>query len=209
MEKPTPTGYYISMLENGFAYSDEISDFIDYKPEETYAWELSQYPLRRNFTKQISWCLLSLEVIEAVKKLDVPIVSVGCGSGFIEAAFRKYGIDVIATNAHRPTKNPYEFATHWIDDIKYLPGSTAVKKYSDRAVFMSWPCYKGYWATNVLKAISEVGRYFIYIGEDYGGCNATNSFFDILSHSFFSMSSPPIPQWSGIHDYCTIYQKKE
>ena len=40
-----------------------------------------------------------------------------------------------------------------------------------------------------------------------GGCNGDYRFFGELYANFEEVSEISIPQWDGIHDYCTVYKK--
>ncbi len=51
------------------------------------------------------------------------------------------------------------------------------------------------------------GKRLVYIGEQSGGCNATDEFFDRLEQEWEEVASHRIIQWSGLHDYIVVYER--
>jgi hypothetical protein len=83
----------------------------------------------------------------------------------------------------------------------------AVKKYSDRNVYMAWPPYDHPMAFETVQAM-EVVRILIYVGEGHGGCTGDDKFFEYLYSNFEEIeTTAAIPSWSGIYDNVSVYKK--
>lgn len=87
-------------------------------------------------------------------------------------------------------------------------GSTeALAMHPDRALMLCWPPYGKELAVEAL--MQYLGDTVVYIGEGAGGCCADDAFFSLLEHRFEEVAFlNDHTQWSGIHDYITIYRRK-
>lgn len=104
-------------------------------------------------------------------------------------------------------------------------GSEAVKRpeNASRVLFLCWPTMDP-WAAECVANFQ--GDTIIYIGEGPGGCTADSQFFWLVSGScgcysddeclhkaldmpttFLPTASHSIPQWGGLHDYITVYER--
>lgn len=170
--------------------------------------QLKQFSERYKFTSVYGWCLPTYEFATTIAKLNVPFVSLGSGSAFLEMALRDFfDIDVVATDACQTGENRYGFNKSWMK-CKTMGASTAVNEYKDRAVLLSWPCYDEEWAYHAIKQITQPERILVYIGESTFGCCAERFFFEELEANFDLVQSIYIPNWSGIHDSAAIYKRK-
>ncbi len=124
------------------------------------------------------------------------ILELFAGAGWLSKVLREQGQTVIATDAY--TQNH-------VTDIEELNAVDAVKKYASQTdvLLLSWPPYTSEEAAKAL-ALWPDDKPVIYIGEDKGGCCATDEFFD----RFDEHSTHRIPQWPGIHDYLMIGSKR-
>jgi hypothetical protein len=178
---------------------EKINTFIDSSSYGGAYWMRQQYILRYGFA------LPCLELIEAIKALNSPVVSVGCGAGYLDKLLDNAGVNVISTDPKPLSRglSGYGFLQEYCK-IRQYRGTTAVTKYPDRAVFMSWPTWRATWAYETAKAMQK-DRYLIYIGEGEQGATATDQFFHLLAHEFVKVKDVAIPQFKYSHDYCTIY----
>lgn len=123
-------------------------------------------PLQRLF----SCAIPTAEALQAIVNLDMPVVEVGCGSGYWARLLRGRGVDVLAFDLHPPrvagkvgttgadseeaqTMEPEDddvfgeedniFGAAWIDDIKEGDATAAgCESAKGRALLLCWP-YEG------------------------------------------------------------------
>lgn len=69
-----------------------------------------------------------------------------------------------------------------------------------------WPYMDESISTRVISIFK--GNKVIYVGEGEGGCTATKGFFRILEHDYNKVSTVDIPQWVGLHDYVSLWERK-
>lgn len=171
-----------------------------------FSFDADLFRKREEFRIGISWHIPTDELINAIKEYS-PVVSVASGFAYTESLAIKEGADVIATDVC-PNKD-----NHWCrDGIFYIPveeirADDAVKKYSNRNVFMAWPPYDTSMAFDVASEM-EKERILIYVGENQGGCTGNDDFFQYLETHFEELDiSVDIPRWGGIYDGVRIYKK--
>ncbi len=160
---------------------------------------------RENFRSGTSWHIPTQELISKLIEYG-PIVSVGSGFAYTESIAISQGCDLIATDIQPNKKNGWCRNGEFHCEVEKMNAVDAVKKYSDRNVFMAWPPYDTPMANDVATNM-EVGSYLIYVGEDWGGCNGDDYFFQSLRNEFEEVDFFRIPRWSGINDACWIYKK--
>lgn len=171
-----------------------------------FSFDADLFRKREEFRIGISWHIPTDELINAIKEYS-PVVSVASGFAYTESLAIKEGADVIATDVC-PNKD-----NHWCrDGIFYIPveeirADDAVKKYSNRNVFMAWPPYDTSMAFDVASEM-EKERILIYVGENQGGCTGNDDFFQYLETHFEELDiSVDIPRWGGIYDEARVYKK--
>lgn len=180
----------------------EVEDIIRKQPF------MVRYKFRQEYIGRFGFALPCREWVRTMVKLRLPIVSVGCGTGYLERLLRNAGVSMLATDLHAPQNGKNRYNPSW---PAYLPvvsrgGVAAVTRYPERAVLMSWPTYGGVWAYNTAKAMRP-GSVLIYIGEGENGCTACDKFHSLLDRKFEEVKQVGIPQFDGIHDHCWIYRK--
>lgn len=129
---------------------------------------------------------------------DRKCLEIMAGAGWLAKALNEAGIDVIATDDLSWTYHAKPEKKH-VFPIENLNAITAVNTHQDADVLIvSWP----YMDNDVVEAIAAWGneKPIVYIGEDKGGCTATDTFFDHFKENKVIY----IPQWPGIHDFCAI-----
>jgi hypothetical protein len=171
-----------------------------------FSFDADLFRKREEFRIGISWHIPTDELINAIKEYS-PVVSVASGFAYTESLAIKEGADVIATDVC-PNKD-----NHWCrDGIFHIPveeirADDAVKKYSNRNVFMAWPPYDTSMAFDVASEM-EKERILIYVGENQGGCTGNDDFFQYLETHFEELDiSVDIPRWGGIYDEARVYKK--
>ena len=128
-------------------------------------------------------------------------LEVMAGAGWLAKALSDYGVDIVATdNGEWDERHNKMVIVH---EIEKISGIKAVKKYSDREVLIvSWPPYE---EKTICKICEQWGKTkpIVYIGEDNGGCNAPDEFFDCFC-PIDPQPDIPLMAWSGLHDYVSI-----
>lgn len=162
--------------------------------------------ITKSFIKDLSSILINKKVVE-----------IGAGTGFLAKKLKDTGVDLIAVDANVETikinTNDYSFNrlhTEIIekDCVSYLEKN----KLNFNTVLMAWTPYNEEMATNVWKEL-EIGQTLVYIGESYGGCTASNSFFKELEKSggelkdLSEIANKNFLSFPYIRDCVLVYQK--
>lgn len=159
-------------------------------------------------TPKFGFILPQSGIADALRRLHLPLVSVGAGLGFLETLLQHDGIDVIATDPHPPSIDPTPnryFRQDPFCHIEPIDALTAIARYPDRSIFCAFPDH-GDWAYQMAEAIHP-GQSLIYIGEGMGGCCASDAFFQYL-HAFFTLETAmPILNWFGINNSFQVWRK--
>ncbi len=132
---------------------------------------------------------------------DRKCLEIMAGGGHLAKGLRKHGIDVIATDDY--SWSLHSEAPSKENDVRRYDAVDAVKTFIDtRILIVSWPPYR---KSITFKACDEWNTRgpIVYIGEDYGGCNATDEFFEHFCEDENSHNIR-IPQWAGLHDRLII-----
>jgi uncharacterized UPF0146 family protein len=130
------------------------------------------------------------------------VLEVMSGAGWLAKALLEHNIDIIATDNYDKHYNSSN--VNLVHDVEKIDARDAVKKYKDVTdiLLICWPPYNGVAILDVCQMWGP-NKPIIYIGENYGGCNAPDEFFE----HFQEIDNPPaIPmhRWYGIHDYVMI-----
>lgn len=174
---------------------DPSKALLDYIMDSFFSAPFSE---REKLVSKYSWAVPSNEAIKKIAEYG-PICEWGAGSGYWAHLLQKVGVDVIAYDAapwdtlHFPVKREA--------DTSVIPG--------DRALLLVWPPYENAMAYNALQAYAEKGgKTLIYVGEDYGGCCASDEFFQALPRLGFTEDADmAIPTYSGVNDGMVIYTR--
>jgi hypothetical protein len=71
---------------------------------------------------------------------------------------------------------------------------------------MVWPPYATPMAHNAL--CNFAGNNVIYVGEGHGGCTGCDDFHETLDEEFVLIEECDIPQYNGIHDRLTVWERR-
>jgi hypothetical protein len=130
-------------------------------------------------------------------------------TGYWAWLLRKRGADVLAYDELPPGPNSgnhyHEENPCWIQVQRGKPN--ALKEHADRALMLCWPPYNEPMAWQSL--CKYRGRHVVFIGEGQGGCTGDERFFKKLDREFREVAEVEIPQYEGLHDYLTIYERKK
>ena len=124
-------------------------------------------------------------------------LEVMAGAGWLANALSAHGANVIATDLDARAKWGKRSTVH---PVKSLDALTAITRHPEAEILLvSWPPY----ADKVIELLAEAWgseRPIIYIGEDRGGCTATEMFCMQLQIT----KSMKIPCWPSLHDEVMI-----
>jgi hypothetical protein len=163
--------------------------------------------VRYKFIDQFGFAIPSQEMIDIIKKhSDKSFVSVGCGNAYLEKVIctqLETGSLIQCTDAFTGNKNKYNFKkTHL--PIENIDAVTAILKYYDRDVLMSWPSYNEWWPLNALKRMRKTQKLFLVSEE----CCANEEFYYYIDENFERLDGCAMNQWAGIHDIFEVYKRK-
>jgi hypothetical protein len=149
------------------------------------------------------WAIVFHEwVKELAKWIDHrQCLEIMAGAGWLAKALKQCDISITATDDFSwNTEQHAKIAP--VFPISNYEASKAIININADILIVSWPPYD---CNAIVKACEVWGteKPIIYIGEDQGGCNATDAFFErfklIKNHPDISMKS-----WNGIHDHVKI-----
>ena len=152
---------------------------------------------RRELIYKYAYAIPSNNALQKIAAYS-PIVEIGAGNGYWASLLSKMGVDIVAYDNWR---NPDR--KQWFD--VQLADENVVKEHRDRTLLLCWPPHDNEMAANTLRQYE--GRTVIYVGEDQGGCTATDSFFNFLYEHFTEEESVEIPTWPNNHDRMVIFKK--
>lgn len=165
------------------------------------------YKGRYDYTHNVAWPLITSELVNKILGYTEQLVSVGCGLGYLESKL-KYYIEMHPTDLTLDATNIYYGYDERYCKIEKLSAKQAILKYSLCDVLTSWPCYGGIWIYDAIQHMKPMQKLF-YIGEDMGGCTASDEFFDYLESNFTLLDDVKILQFYGLHDKLYIYCKND
>ena len=183
--------------------AEQFIDEIGYADTDTSIRSSGRrFEMRMDFIHTFGFVFLTTEMVERMKEFG-DMLEVGAGSGYVASELQDAGVNIIPTNP-----NQFDYSENWQNEwteIERLDAVSAIEKYPDRTVLISWPCYRSDWSTDVLNAVEN--QTVIYIGENRGGCTATDSFFDIMDDEF-DVEVVGIPSLEGVYDNMYILNRK-
>lgn len=171
------------------------------RPDARY----THYNERRRLIRLYAWAIPNDEAINALVALS-PLVEVGAGSGYWASLIRQAG-GIIRAFDNPVGQSAYSF------DAKHSPisvgGAAISAHYPTSTLFLCWPPYECPFAYDALMAHRQAGgTKLAYVGEDSYGCTGGKDFHTLLHHAYTRTQTIHLPQWEGIHDYLTIYERK-
>ena len=164
--------------------------------------DLERIMQREKLVREYAWAVPNPAAIAALVKHG-PIVELGAGTGYWAALVNASGGDHLAYDI--------EEINSWTSPTRYeavFPGGAEVAATCpERALFLCWPPYSDPFAWEALRRYT--GDKFIFVGEGEGGCTGDDQFFEELQSGWEEIESVSIPQWYGLHDYMTVYRRKQ
>lgn len=184
----------------------------------TYRWLTEEYTNRNGTTQDVvdrmearrrltlfyAWAVPTEEAVNTIAELS-PILEVGAGKGYWAHLIAEAGADILAYDIE-PGGRIFTVGPMYFDVQKGGVHKAMAKGRGQRTLFLCWPPYGDSMAVQALKI--HKGEYLAYIGEGNGGCTGDDEFHDLLEDRYEEVKWIQIPQWYGVNDYLSIYQKK-
>ena len=194
-------------------YYDELKEKVlrangyrrDIEEFETYQRNNNFRENRFEYVARFAWAIPTEEIIRQIAKFsNNKIVEIGAGTGYWAWLFEQTGVTIHAYQKYLQNNH----CAHKIAYTKLLKGSPNIlRKYnSNWALFLCWPPYSSPMAARCLRRFA--GNKLVYIGEGDYGCTGDNVFHEMLDKQWKHIESIDIPQWSGLHDYVQLYERK-
>lgn len=167
---------------------------------------LLSFRARREYCPKYSYAIPSKEALKLIASYS-PIIEIGCGTGYWAYLLRQIGVDIVAVDREPGEKNHYHGDNkRWLNIIEGDESYLLKDEIKEHTLFLCWPPYNHPMAYNCLK--NYAGKYFIYIGEGYGGCTGDEQMVELLDKEWDEHERLEIPQWEGIHDYLQVYRRR-
>lgn len=170
-----------------------------------------RFAQRELLTRRYAWAVPSTEVILAIAA-EGKIVEVGAGTGYWAHLLREAGARVDAYDRAPVLRNP------WIDSTAYFPVARGGPRrllrlndrgeyfYADWTLLICWPPYASSMMSETIRAFP--GNRLVFVGEGEGGCTGDDEGHRLLEEEWEEADWFPLPQWPGINDMATIYERK-
>jgi hypothetical protein len=148
---------------------------------------------------------------EIVKGSSHGVLEIGAGTGYWAMLLAFLGADIRAYD-DGSGRYMFEGASHGPRKIgKWHPVSrenhirALAEQPRERTLLLVWPDMSSM-AAEALE--NYKGRTIAYVGEDSGGCNADDRFFELLEKEWVLQVESQIPQWYGVHDRFFLWQRR-
>lgn len=164
---------------------------------------------RSHLTAKYAFAVPNEEALSAISAHG-PVVEMGAGAGYWARCLRERGVDVLAYDRcgedwrrwfPEVARRGHMWTTVVESDVHVL------RAISDRSLLLVWPNCNSSFATRALAAYA--GNVVIYVGEGEGGCTADDRFHRLVGRFWEQIEEVAIPQWYGIHDWLSIYRRRE
>lgn len=172
-----------------------------------YDWR-SHTDHRDALVAKYAWAIPNDNAIQVLAGMG-PIIEMGAGNGYWARLITDAGGAVAAYDKDpggHHSKN--DTKSLWYPVLEGGPEQITVR-HRDHVLLLVWPPYMGELAFDALTRFLEIGgKTLVFVGESQGGCTADDDFFNLLEARFDEVGDTDIPQWDGLHDYLTVYQRK-
>ena len=186
---------------------EEIRDLVDKRNKDNL---LREHYRRDAFVDEYGWSVPSKEAIEKIKEFvgDGRVLEVGSGYGLWSKLLRDEGVNTHATDdLSWPEESTWHPSKKQFTSIENISNIEAIEKYPGyNVLMMSWPDYDSPFAITSLETFK--GDKIIYIGEGAYGCTGCDRFHALLNKEWERVGEVDIPQWSGLHDYLSLFVRK-
>lgn len=164
---------------------------------------------RTDLCSRYSWTITDPDTVAfVVQHSRGAVIDPMAGSGWWAHLLTQAGVDVVASDLHPPGSA----GNHWHKHDTHHPiqqanaAGAVAGRCSARTLLLSWPPYDDTTGADILAATTT--DRVIYIGENAGGCCGNDDMFDLLDQQWAEVACHRPVQWYGIHDFVTVYDRK-
>jgi hypothetical protein len=200
--------------DRGFSVEDDdvaraITTLCERRPEladllapVNHGKHIGVFRVRDHCRKALAYAVPSRGALRAIVEAGPRIVEVGAGTGYWAALLAEAGAKVRALD-----NGSWKLARarSWFAVEHGTPRDLAA--IDADLLLLCWPPYDDSMASRALTAFR--GPRVAYIGEGEGGCTANQRFHDLLADRWRMVRDLSLPQWPGLHDRLTIYERQE
>lgn len=153
-----------------------------------------------------SWTILHKELVDHLAEImkGQRVLDAGCGSGMLVEQLRQRGVDAHGVDYHKG----YRFGDY-VNGIERVDMNTTPIHYF-KYILMVWPPMEMEFEGLLSKITND--QFFIYCGEDMGGCTGTDEFHQYLEEHFEVVEDGKLKElnlpWVSIRDDWTIYRRR-
>jgi hypothetical protein len=151
---------------------------------------------RGDLVEEYSWAVPNEEVLVYLAEFD-KLIEVGAGGGYWAKCIQDEGGVVFPIDESPPAETYTNIHTREINGF--------YEEFTDEAILMVWPPYDEPMAADVAQSEPD---HICYVGEERGGCTATDRFFNILDRKYGLVAKIDLPSYAGIHDNFFHYIRK-
>jgi len=168
------------------------------KPSLTPA---TPWSIREILVRKYSWAVPNEEAITQIRRLELPIIEWGAGSGYWASLLHQEGCNIQCYDKE-PWATTYHPVTKQDDPSKM--------NFEGKMLLLVWPPYADPMADEVLKQylLANAHPVVAYVGESCGGCTGDDAYHKRLHRAFGEPDNVvAIPNYAGIHDNLYIYKR--
>jgi hypothetical protein len=165
---------------------------------------MSAHEIRGKLVRQYAWAVPNDEAILEIRK-HLPIIEIGAGKGYWASLIDG---DIICFDCHarNPEVNTFVDSGEHYWKVRH-GGVDRIEDHPDRTLFLCWPPYDDSMAADCLDLYT--GTHLIFVGEGPGGCTGDSRFWKMIREEWDTIEDIQIPQWWGMHDWLSIYVRKD
>lgn len=162
---------------------------------------------RFDYVPKYAWTITDPDSVKFVADHSLKaVIDPMAGTGYWAYLLRQLDVEVICYDRDLSIENIYHGGNNKFCSITEMDCLESVVKHPKHTMLLSWPpmCNSGYAAL-----ANYLGSRVIYIGESDGGCCGSDRLFEMLEDQWVEVAWRRPIQWWGLHDYITVYDRKE
>lgn len=169
------------------------------------------FGLREKFVKQFSWSIPCIEAINFFKShVNSSILfDLMAGTGFWAKILNNEGIKTVAIDIDPSSDNKFGNNARFYPVKRHdaVTVSEKIRKINKPVnVLLSWIPNRSNIGEIVCKNLPISSRIFL-MGEGFGGYCGSDEMFEYLNNNFSEIASCNLPNFPGIHDYLSCWEK--
>lgn len=172
------------------------SDFSRITPE-TLRTSSSMFAQRNQFIETFGFCVPLPAMIDFLSKAG-SVLEVGAGTGYLSRL-----VNLSGGSSHPTDLVPVA------PDVEAISATDAIIRDNGRSLVVSaWPSYDQDWLAEAARSMAP-GQKLLYVGEDEGGCTASQMFFDLIGQDIKESQLEDARSFNyrffGLHDHARLF----